>query len=143
MKNRILFVEDNPILLQAYELILGADGAQWDVSTASNARTRWVSWTVASSTFLLRRLKRQLQRRSRTLERQIAFTENRLRLLIGPDPRPVARARVSLAEELRADVPPELSLDLLRRRPEVLEAEQTLRAANAQVGWRLLTSFPD
>jgi HD-like signal output (HDOD) protein/ActR/RegA family two-component response regulator len=37
MKKRILFVEDNPILLQAYAMMLGCDDI-WDVSTAADAQ---------------------------------------------------------------------------------------------------------
>lgn len=39
MKNRILFVEDNPVLLQAYALMLRPDAEHWEIGTALEANT--------------------------------------------------------------------------------------------------------
>jgi multidrug efflux system outer membrane protein len=68
------------------------------------------------------------------LERQIAVQENLVNVLLGQNPGPVARTGVSLENLLPPDVPAGLPSTLLERRPDVREAEQLLRSANAQVG---------
>ncbi|MDD5218087.1 MAG: efflux transporter outer membrane subunit [Candidatus Omnitrophica bacterium] len=69
------------------------------------------------------------------LERQIATQENRLSQLLGRNPGPVER-KAALSQESFTPVLPGSGLpsDLLKRRPDIQEAEQFLRAANAQVG---------
>ncbi len=68
------------------------------------------------------------------LERQIIVQENLVNVLLGQNPGPVARTEVSLENLLPPDVPAGLPSTLLERRPDVREAEQLLRSANAQVG---------
>lgn len=68
------------------------------------------------------------------LERQIALQEDQLGVLLGQNPGGIARGSLSLAEELPPAVPAGLPASLLERRPDILEAEQQLRSANAQVG---------
>ncbi len=76
------------------------------------------------------------------LERQIVAEENHLALLLGRNPGPVPRG-VALADQfLPPDVPPGIPSDLLRRRPDLREAEQNLVAANAQVGAAQADFFP-
>ncbi len=76
------------------------------------------------------------------LERFIVAKENQLSVLLGRAPGPIPRG-VSLVEELP---PPELPVglpsQLLERRPDIREAEQALRAANAQVGVAQASFFP-
>jgi len=69
------------------------------------------------------------------LERQIATQENRLSQLLGRNPGPVER-KLTLAQESFTPALPGTGLpsDLLKQRPDIMEAEQLLRAANAQVG---------
>jgi multidrug efflux system outer membrane protein len=68
------------------------------------------------------------------LRRQIAQTENRLRILLGENPAPVARPDVDL-EALPAppDVPPGLPSSLLERRPDLRLAEASVAGATANV----------
>jgi outer membrane protein, multidrug efflux system len=68
------------------------------------------------------------------LERQIAVQENLINVLLGQNPGTVTRTEASLENLLPPDVPAGLPSDLLARRPDVREAEQLLRSANAQVG---------
>ena len=76
------------------------------------------------------------------LERQIEAQENRLCLLLGRPPGPVARG-VALAEQaLPPAVPAGLPADLLRRRPDLRQAEQDLVAANANVGVAVANFYP-
>ena len=68
------------------------------------------------------------------LERQIALVENQISLLLGQNPGPIARAGTSFEEQTTPDIPAGLPSALLERRPDVREAEQSLRSANAQIG---------
>ena len=65
--------------------------------------------------------------------RQIALQENLICLLVGRHPGPVARGQPMLEQKL-ADIPAGLPSSLLERRPDIRQAEQNLRAANAQIG---------
>ena len=67
------------------------------------------------------------------LERRRALSEHALSLLLGRVPGPVAR-RSKLADyALPAQLPAGLPSDLLRRRPDVLAAERSMAAADADV----------
>jgi multidrug efflux system outer membrane protein len=68
------------------------------------------------------------------LERQIAVQENLISVLLGQNPGPVARTGAPLENLPPPEVPAGLPSALLARRPDVREAEQLLRSANAQVG---------
>ena len=76
------------------------------------------------------------------LERQIALQENLINVLIGKYTGPVRRNDASLEKLSVPDVPAGLPSALLERRPDVREAEQLLRSANAQVGAAIANFFP-
>jgi multidrug efflux system outer membrane protein len=76
------------------------------------------------------------------LERQIVAQENQLAFLLGRNPGPIPRGAVLNDQFLPPDIPPGLPSDLLKRRPDVLEAEQFLIAANAEVGVAKADFFP-
>jgi multidrug efflux system outer membrane protein len=76
------------------------------------------------------------------LERQIAIQENEIRLLIGADPGPIPRQGTLLEQTVPPEVPAGLPSALLERRPDVLQAELAVRAANAQVGIASTAFFP-
>ena len=67
------------------------------------------------------------------LERQVAAQENLLSILLGRNPGPVERGK-ALDELSAPGIPAELPASLLERRPDILQAEQNLVAANAQIG---------
>lgn len=67
-------------------------------------------------------------------KRQIALTENQLSLLLGQNPRAIVRAGSNFDQQWPPDIPAGLPSALLERRPDIREAEQQLRSANAQVG---------
>ena len=75
------------------------------------------------------------------LERQIALTENALSLLLGRVPGPIAREGIADLP-LQPPIPPGLPASLLERRPDVLQAEQLLIAANANIGAAKALFFP-
>ena len=73
---------------------------------------------------------------------QIALIENELCILLGRNPGPITRSKPDFAGELTPSVPLGLPSQLLERRPDVREAEQLLRAANADVGQSVAEFFP-
>ncbi len=76
------------------------------------------------------------------LERQIVLKENQLNVLLGRNPAPVERTAGLLDERLPVEVPAGLPSTLLERRPDIRQAEESLRAANAQVGVAVANFFP-
>ncbi|MDM0018391.1 efflux transporter outer membrane subunit [Variovorax saccharolyticus] len=75
------------------------------------------------------------------LVQSIAQQENALSVLIGRDPGPIARGR-SIDALAMPTVPAGLPSELLDRRPDILQAEQTLVAANARIGAAKAAYFP-
>jgi multidrug efflux system outer membrane protein len=76
------------------------------------------------------------------IEQQIEQTENQIHLLLGEPPGKVARGRILTAQDLPPDVPPGLPSSLLERRPDIRAAEQSLIAANAEIGVAKAAYFP-
>jgi multidrug efflux system outer membrane protein len=77
-------------------------------------------------------------------EQQIAIAEHALSLLLGRTPGPIARATAPPESGLGSPppIPPGLPASLLERRPDVVQAEQLLVAANANVGAAKALFFP-
>lgn len=75
------------------------------------------------------------------IESQIAQTENTLSLLLGRNPGPVERGK-SILELTMPEVPSGVPSQVLERRPDILQAEQQLVAANAQIGAARALYFP-
>ena len=76
------------------------------------------------------------------LEQQIQQQENSLRLLLGKDPGTVQHSDPDALNPPPQDLPVGLPSRLLERRPDILEAEQQLIAANAQIGVARAQFFP-
>jgi multidrug efflux system outer membrane protein len=68
------------------------------------------------------------------LERQIVTQENVISILLGENPGSIVRKDTVLDEQFPKAVPAGLPSALLERRPDIRQAEQQLRSANAQVG---------
>jgi len=76
------------------------------------------------------------------LERQIAQEEDAISILLGNYPQAIARGLPLVEQPLPPSVPPGMPSSLLERRPDIREAEQTLVAANAEVGVAKADFFP-
>jgi multidrug efflux system outer membrane protein len=76
------------------------------------------------------------------IETQIAVVENALSLLLGRPPATVGRTLLSASEALPPPIPPGLPAQLLERRPDVVQAEQLLVAANADIGAAKALFYP-
>jgi len=72
---------------------------------------------------------------------QIAAVENLIAVLLGSNPRDIPRGK-SIDEFVAPAIPADLPSDLLQRRPDILQAEQNLVAANANVGAARALYFP-
>jgi multidrug efflux system outer membrane protein len=73
----------------------------------------------------------------------IAQDRNALVLLVGaPVPNELAPTRLSDTVSAIADLPPGLPSDLLQRRPDILQAEHELKAANFNIGAARAAFFP-
>lgn len=80
--------------------------------------------------------------RTAAIERAIGQSENVLNLLLGQNPGPVPRGKSLEAIAGPPQIPAGLPADLLARRPDIRQAEQTLIAANAQIGAARALYFP-
>jgi len=78
-----------------------------------------------------------------TYQRQLQQARNALQLLLGaPVPEDLPRALPFSDDNMVADVPASLPSDLITRRPDILEAEHGLKAANANIGVARAAFFP-
>ncbi|MFN9480112.1 MAG: efflux transporter outer membrane subunit, partial [Betaproteobacteria bacterium] len=75
------------------------------------------------------------------IEQQIAALENLLSVLLGRNPGPILRGG-TLAQLQAPAVPGDLPSTLLLRRPDILQAEEFLIAANANIGAAQAQYFP-
>ena len=76
------------------------------------------------------------------IQQAIEQTENQIHLLLGEPPGTVPRGQSLTAQEVPPDVPTGLTSSLLERRPDIQAAEQTLIAANAEIGVARAAYFP-
>jgi multidrug efflux system outer membrane protein len=75
------------------------------------------------------------------IRKQIALTENALSVLLARNPGPIPRGK-TIDELAPPAVPAGLPSALLEQRPDILQAEQQLVAANAQIGAAKALYFP-
>jgi outer membrane protein, multidrug efflux system len=77
-----------------------------------------------------------------TLQQSIEQTENQISILLGRNPGPVTRGLSLTAQPHTPEVPTGLPSAILERRPDVRQAEESLVAANANVGVAKAAFFP-
>lgn len=77
------------------------------------------------------------------IERRITLQENRINLLLGRGPAPIERGMLLTEQFVPPALPVGLPLQLLERRPDVVQAEQGLVASNADVGAAKALFFPN
>ncbi len=76
------------------------------------------------------------------LQQQIVQQENAISVLLGRPPGPVAREPMLTRDALPPQAPAGLPSELLRRRPDILQAERLIEASNAQIGVAVANFFP-
>jgi multidrug efflux system outer membrane protein len=77
-----------------------------------------------------------------SLKQGIEQTENQISILLGRNPGPILRGIPLIQQPHMPEVPAGLPSAILERRPDVLQAEQSLVAANANVGVAKAAYFP-
>jgi multidrug efflux system outer membrane protein len=80
--------------------------------------------------------------RTAELQRQMVQAENHLSVLLGRRPYAIGRGRSLNEQIVPPEVPAGLPSELLRRRPDLLVAEQQLAAATARIGAAKAERFP-
>jgi outer membrane protein, multidrug efflux system len=75
-------------------------------------------------------------------QQAIAATENLISLLLGHNPGPIPRGK-TIDELVAPLIPADLPATLLERRPDILQAEQNLVAANANIGATRALYYPN
>jgi multidrug efflux system outer membrane protein len=78
-----------------------------------------------------------------TYQRQLALSQDALTLLVGETlPTDLPASRSFSDTNLLSEVPAGLPSELLQRRPDILQTEHTLKAANANIGAARAAFFP-
>jgi multidrug efflux system outer membrane protein len=85
---------------------------------------------------------RQAEAAIPAFEQAIAAQENLISILLGRNPGPIPRGK-TLDELVAPQIPEGLPSALLQRRPDILQAEQNLVAANANIGAARALYYPD
>ena len=76
------------------------------------------------------------------LERQVVQRENQISVLLGNKPSEIPRGRPLTEQPMPLEIPPGLPSELLQRRPDIIQAEQGLAAATANIGVAQAMRFP-
>ncbi|WP_339435624.1 efflux transporter outer membrane subunit [Pseudomonas orientalis] len=124
-------------LLALAEQTLAANDRSWQLTRRSKTAGKASALDVVQARTAVESTRASVAR----YERQVAQDLNNLTLLVGGpvDANLPARA---LADDLVAQVPAGLPSDLLQRRPDILQAEYQLQAANANIGAARAAFFP-
>ncbi|MHC8368212.1 efflux RND transporter outer membrane subunit EmhC [Pseudomonas sp. ZT5P21] len=117
---------------------LGAFEESYKLTARSNEVGVASALDLAQSRTSVENARAQLARYTR----QVAQDENSLVLLLGTGIPANLQEAKPLSDDLLSDVPPGLPSDLLQRRPDILQAEYNLKAANANIGAARAAFFP-
>ena len=124
-------------LLTLAQQTLTANDHSWQLTSRSKTAGKASALDVVQARTAVESTRASVAR----YERQVAQDVNNLALLVGG---PVDENLPSrpLADDLVARLPAGLPSDLLQRRPDILQAEYQLRAANANIGAARAAFFP-
>lgn len=125
-------------LLKLTQDTLGAFEESYKLTSRSNEVGVASALDLAQSRTSVENARAQLARYTR----QVAQDENSLTLLLGTGIPANLQAAKPLSDDLLSDVPAGLPSDLLQRRPDILQAEYNLKAANANIGAARAAFFP-
>jgi multidrug efflux system outer membrane protein len=125
-------------LLKVTQDTLGAFEESYKLTARSNEVGVASALDLAQSRTSVENARAQLARYTR----QVAQDENGLVLLLGTGVPANLPAAQPLSDDLLSDVPAGLPSDLLQRRPDILQAEYNLKAANANIGAARAAFFP-
>jgi len=75
-------------------------------------------------------------------QREITFLENKISILIGQAPMPIARGKSNMELEVANNIPVSIPSILLRNRPDVNQSEKLYMAANERIGVAQAMRFP-
>ncbi|MCF4975682.1 efflux transporter outer membrane subunit, partial [Pseudomonas lactis] len=124
-------------LLALAEQTLAANDHSWQLTRRSKSAGKASALDVVQARTAVESTRASVAR----YERQVAQDLNNLMLLVGGPVDEHLPAR-PLADDLVARVPAGLPSDLLQRRPDILQAEYQLQAANANIGAARAAFFP-
>ncbi|MDX9673275.1 MULTISPECIES: efflux RND transporter outer membrane subunit EmhC [unclassified Pseudomonas] len=125
-------------LLKLTQDTLGAFEESYKLTSRSNEVGVASALDLAQSRTSVENARAQLARYTR----QVAQDENSLTLLLGTGIPANLQTAKPLSDDLLSDVPAGLPSDLLQRRPDILQAEYNLKAANANIGAARAAFFP-
>ncbi|MHC8304624.1 efflux RND transporter outer membrane subunit EmhC [Pseudomonas sp. PB3P13] len=125
-------------LLKLTQDTLGAFEESLKLTSRSNEVGVASALDLAQSRTSVENARAQLARYTR----QVAQDENSLVLLLGTGIPASLQPAKPLSDDLLSEVPPGLPSDLLQRRPDILQAEYNLKAANANIGAARAAFFP-
>lgn len=77
-----------------------------------------------------------------SIKRQIAQVENALNVLMARMPQPITRGQSLFAQSIQPAIPVGLPSQLLERRPDIIAAEQSLKAQFQRIGIAKASMFP-
>ncbi len=139
-------VADQYLTMIAYDDSLKVTKATLESAQKSYQLTKTEYDTGTSSELDLREAQGVVQQAHANYQSQLrlrAQAENALVLLVGaPLPADLPAGLPLDSQDLLADIPANLPSELLTRRPDILEAEETLKAANANIGAARAAFFP-
>ncbi len=125
-------------LLKLTQDTLGAFEESLKLTSRSNEVGVASALDLAQSRTSVENARAQLARYTR----QVAQDENSLVLLLGTGIPANLQPAKPLSDDLLSEVPPGLPSDLLQRRPDIVQAEYNLKAANANIGAARAAFFP-
>ncbi|EZP27084.1 efflux RND transporter outer membrane subunit EmhC [Pseudomonas sp. RIT288] len=125
-------------LLKLTQDTLGAFEESYKLTSRSNEVGVASALDLAQSRTSVENARAQLAKYTR----QVAQDENSLTLLLGTGIPANLQTAKPLSDDLLSDVPAGLPSDLLQRRPDILQAEYNLKAANANIGAARAAFFP-